>query len=730
MALHPPVQARLTASRRGTTTRRGRRVTAGLATGMLLFAGIGVASPPPVSAGSGLISGTVYRDLDNDGIRDFSEPGVPGVVISTGATTSRSDASGAWSIHAWGPVDVRVSTGWYRSQCGGTECSPGPGSDQHFSVTEQAIEARNVDASAGVTLNLGLLPDWRGGYPAPPVPVPHNTVDIAARISWIPPTNAECARTAADDRACLVADAPQFLLQIFNEGTTRLIDPSGYLQLPAAAWIDSLTPGELPGPDLGRLTLGSMDRTTRRVPFTMHGNLAAAASAELTLTLSIRRDARTNAVPVDGPYPNQVGLRMTSVLNDPDSGWCAPGDTTCPWGSADTQRSPDNSDIEGFSIVSPAQPPVTTTTTTVPPTTSTVPPTTSTVPTTSTTVPSTTTLPATTSTTSTSTTSTTSVPTTTSTTTTTVPTPTCSVSNLLVPSCGAWLGSSTPAKDGTYDLVRGLSEYEAVARNTPDIIHLYKTGGGAFPSKSDIALTERPGKARSLLLINWKPDTSLTWRQVADGGADANIATVAAGLKAYPHRLFLTVQHEPENDLQGVGSGRTPTDYAAMYRYVVTRLRSLGVTNVVYVWTMMGSTNHAPLYPTLYPGDDVVDWIAYDPYGQEKQTTMGELVNRPGSGWPGFYSWATDVAPGKPIMLAEWGFNLAVSSYGPAALDGGVPILQSQFPMLKALVYWNQNFTFKARLDQPGALGQAYGEAYGRFANQPYFNATSTAMAT
>jgi beta-mannanase len=169
-----------------------------------------------------------------------------------------------------------------------------------------------------------------------------------------------------------------------------------------------------------------------------------------------------------------------------------------------------------------------------------------------------------------------------------------------------------------------------------------------------------------------------------------------------------------------------------MYRYVVTKLRSLGVTNAVYVWNVMGHDGHAPMYPALYPGHDVVDWIAYDPYGQDGHSTMAALLNRPNANknWPGFYSWATAKAPGKPIMLGEWGFNLNVNPSGPAALDGGVPILQSQFPMLKALVYWNNSIPgFQVRLGQQSTLGAAYDSAYARFAANAYFNSTSTAAA-
>jgi hypothetical protein len=82
-------------------------------------------------------------------------------------------------------------------------------------------------------------------------------------------------------------------------------------------------------------------------------------------------------------------------------------------------------------------------------------------------------------------------------------------------------------------------------------------------------------------------------------------------------------------------------------------------------------------------------------------------------------------------MLGEYGFTLNTNTYGPAALDGAVTTLKAKFPMLKALVYWN-NFLpdgFTTRLDQPTTIGRAYGEAYRRMANDPYFNTTRTSSA-
>jgi len=307
----------------------------------------------------------------------------------------------------------------------------------------------------------------------------------------------------------------------------------------------------------------------------------------------------------------------------------------------------------------------------------------------------------------------------------------CTVSAKLVPSCGAWLGASTAAKSGKLsgsDYVIGLNEYEAVAQNTPDILHFYKNGAQKFPTSTEIGMAERTGKQRSILYYNWKPGSGLTWRAVANGAADSAIQTVAASVKKYPHKLFMTVEHEPEADVGQ--TGKSAADYVAMFRYVVTKMKALGATNVVWVMNYMGYNSWTSLFDPLYPGDTYVDWIAYDPYGFKMHTDFGLLLNTPKSGWAGFYAWATKKAPGKPIMLGEWGWDLNKQPNAPTILDGATSIIQSKFPMLKALVYWNDDAGgFNVRIDQTTTLGKAYGAAYKRMANQSYYNQTSTAAA-
>ena len=238
--------------------------------------------------------------------------------------------------------------------------------------------------------------------------------------------------------------------------------------------------------------------------------------------------------------------------------------------------------------------------------------------------------------------------------------PTCTVSSILVPSCGAWLGSSTPSKDGTYDYAEGLAEYEAVAGVSPDIIHFYKSGAVTFPTAAEKALAERAGKQRSLLLYNWKPSGTLTWRQIADGGADANITTVANGLKNYPAQAV--PRHLPRARRQRGRHARVGDDAGGLRRHVPPRRHRAPrrrcderrLRHELHGVHTVGLDRRPPATrATMY-----VDWIGYDPYAHAGETTFAKLLNRPAGSWPGFYSWATTKSPTKPIMLSEWGFDL------------------------------------------------------------------------
>jgi hypothetical protein len=282
--------------------------------------------------------------------------------------------------------------------------------------------------------------------------------------------------------------------------------------------------------------------------------------------------------------------------------------------------------------------------------------------------------------------------------TTTAPTA-CVTDALLVPSCGVLWGA---AAGGFTDTPRdeALRQWEATTGRTATIYHRYHKGDETFPTKSEIAMTQDAAHPR-VLLLNWKVAYGSTWAEVAAGGKDARIDNWAAYVRANygDRKFFLALHHEPENDVDATaGSGMTAKDYAAMYRHVVQRLRADGVTNAINVIAYMGNEKWMAQswWQDLYPGDDVVDWIGLDSYvsvepGYYHYGDLGDALDRgPTGGGLGWYDWAVQNHPGKPVMVAEWGMyhRVAVKTDKAAAYASVLPELTAH-PQVKAIVYFD-----------------------------------------
>ncbi|WP_203698140.1 hypothetical protein, partial [Catellatospora coxensis] len=275
----------------------------------------------------------------------------------------------------------------------------------------------------------------------------------------------------------------------------------------------------------------------------------------------------------------------------------------------------------------------------------------------------------------------------------------CVIGQALVPTCGALWGVA-PGAHTSQNRIQALYEFERRTNRQQVVYHAYHRGASLFPTVEELAITRDPAHKR-VLFLNWKPQ-GVSWAGIARGDArtEAYLDRLAVHIRgSLQDQFFFTMNHEPENDvIARPGSGMTAKDYAAAYRHVVTGLRARGVSNLVSVMCYMAFVpwNVKDWFEDLYPGDDVVDWVAWDTYAYSDPGygygDFAEMMNRRSGSrkdWPGFYNWAATSFPDKPLMLGEWGvWHSRNNPQHQARFFDSARLQLELFPRLKALVYF------------------------------------------
>ena len=202
----------------------------------------------------------------------------------------------------------------------------------------------------------------------------------------------------------------------------------------------------------------------------------------------------------------------------------------------------------------------------------------------------------------------------------------------------------------------------------------------------------------SIPLLTWEPWNpglgtvqSFTLANIMNGLYDSYITNWATGAKTWGHPFFLRLGHEMNGNWYpwcASVNGNTPAQYIGMWQHVHDIFIRVGATNVTWVWCVnFVSPSFTPI-DQLYPGDNYVDWVSVDGY------------NRRANAWQDFSVLASptvaqliNVAPGKPVMVAETGCNqntnFSKSRWFLNALTNYLPSV----PRIKAWVYFNSTNT-------------------------------------
>lgn len=236
---------------------------------------------------------------------------------------------------------------------------------------------------------------------------------------------------------------------------------------------------------------------------------------------------------------------------------------------------------------------------------------------------------------------------------------TCTPNAILVNPCRPWFGAAAEGNPGApSDPISQGTYLEQLVGQQLDIFRFYHK-----PGNLPLAQNDQTGKAENYFVnrantyiqVNWKPAT--TW--AAAGGSDAtvnaqikqaamNIAAVA------PHKVLLTIWHEPENDVSAFdnsaeqtvcksdpnfkglkGSAGTPNQYKAMWQNVQNIFENVFqqehvANNVVWAMDYMSYPPFYCLIPYLWPGNQAVNWVLYDTYANGNKgfaDTAGAFYN-------------------------------------------------------------------------------------------------------
>lgn len=350
----------------------------GVAAGLALVVAT-LAMPPGRSATTITVSGFVFHDRDNDGVRDPGEPGVPGVRVhrSSGnqnpTTTTAQD--GSYRLTGLTPQTsgyLIVESGWFRSQCATLTCTSGPGPDNDYATGNAFIRYPLAGLVSDTSnLNVGLLPDWPGTTPAAPAPVagtvPANAVDVASRLSWVSSTCPD-----GTSRVCRAGDTYTVSNQILNQGTTTLTGIRAVLDLPASDRFATTNPANdvtlvapATSPSVTGISVGPIDPVTQSVAVTVNGSLPPGgyiviyAKGKVVAgpgTAGCVVGAPTTSCPLQEPQGAPLTFAVTHVdqPGDPDSfGPDCPtvaAITTCATGIHDKQVEPDEVDPVGHNV--------------------------------------------------------------------------------------------------------------------------------------------------------------------------------------------------------------------------------------------------------------------------------------------------------------------------------------------------------------------------------------------
>ncbi|HJX25851.1 MAG TPA: glycosyl hydrolase [Chthoniobacterales bacterium] len=197
-------------------------------------------------------------------------------------------------------------------------------------------------------------------------------------------------------------------------------------------------------------------------------------------------------------------------------------------------------------------------------------------------------------------------------------------------------------------------------------------------------------------------EKKFTLSKIIGGEFDVDFRAWAHEAKSFGWPILIEWGTEPNgnwfswNGKWNGGAEAGPRRYIAAYRHIVDVMRAEGADNLQWVWHVNWYDKPEAKwnrFENYFPGNNYFDWVALSAYGpttpltrEETESFSFELREA--------YPRLTKIAPGKPIIVAEFGCDLHnrhvnAAHWAKSALDD---LFSDRWPAIIGFCWWNEGW--------------------------------------
>ncbi len=189
---------------------------------------------------------------------------------------------------------------------------------------------------------------------------------------------------------------------------------------------------------------------------------------------------------------------------------------------------------------------------------------------------------------------------------------------------------------------------------------------------------------------------------IVEGRFDADLRSWARQAAVFGSPILIEWGTEPNgswfswNGKWNGGAKAGPARYLAAWRHIVDLMRAEGAHNLQWVWHVNWfdePTAKWNRFENYYPGASYCDWIGLSAYGPLNPQT-GDGIESLRFKMRRAYPRLQKLAPGKPIILAEFGCDLhnrhvRADAWAKSALDD---LFSGRWPGVIGFCWWNEGW--------------------------------------